>query len=161
MKEVKLFVLRFLMLGLMLYLIFGVVFGLMPMKNQDMSPRISAGDLLLYYRLGKHPGIQDVIVFRKNDTRYVGRVVARGGDTVEVTKDSKLKVNGSIVVENEIFYNTPSYEEGITYPIRLEEDQYFVLGDYREGATDSRYLGAVDSKEIKGQVLTVIRRSGL
>lgn len=149
---------------------------MMPMRNNDMMPRMSAGDLLLYYRLERTYDNQDVVVFRKAEEkdahvgkkgsgkrhdRYVGRIVARGGDTVEITEDSRLKVNDSIVAENDIYYKTPSYEEGISYPIELEKDQYFVLGDFREGAKDSRYLGAVDAKEIKGKVITVIRRSGL
>lgn len=161
MSEVRVLFLRFVMLAAMLFLIFGVVFGVTPMKNQDMSPRISAGDLLLYYRLGRRYENQDVVVFRKKDDKYVGRVVAKGGDTVVITGAKELKVNGSLVSEMEIFYETPPYEEGIKYPLTLEKDQYFVLGDYREGAKDSRYLGAVNGKEIKGQVITVIRRSGL
>lgn len=176
MGEIKTFLLRLTVLALMLFLIFGVVFGMMPMRNNDMMPRISAGDLLLYYRLGDTYDNQDVVVFRKAEDkntyagkkdhrrqhdRYVGRIVARSGDIVEITKDSQLKVNGSIVAENDIYYKTPSYEEGISYPVELKKDQYFVLGDFREGAKDSRYLGAVDAKEIKGEVITVIRRSGL
>ena len=70
-------------------------------------------------------------------------------------------VNNSVVIENNIFYRTPRYEDGISYPVKLLKNQYFVLCDYREGAKDSRYFGAVDSREIKGKVITVIRRSNL
>lgn len=130
---------------------------------------------MLYYRIGREYENQDVVVFQKaedNDAsagkkdagkanKYVGRIVARGGDTVEVTEDSELKVNDSIVVENDIYYKTPLYEEGISYPVQLKEDQYFVLCDFREGAKDSRYFGPVKKKEMKGKVITIIRRSGL
>ena len=43
----------------------------------------------------------------------------------------------------------------------LAENEFFVLCDYREGAKDSRYFGPVSAGEIKGKVITVLRRSGL
>ena len=50
---------------------------------------------------------------------------------------------------------------GPAYPLTLAEDEFFVLCDYREGARDSRYFGPVSEGEIKGKVITVVRRSGL
>lgn len=66
-------------------------------------PRISAGDLLLYYRLEKNFNSGDVLVFRKQGKISTGRVVAHGGDSVEITGDGELKVNGSIVIETNVF----------------------------------------------------------
>lgn len=70
-------------------------------------------------------------------------------------------VNGGIVMDSDIFYFTPKYDENVTYPVQLAENEYFVLCDYREGARDSRYFGPVSADEIKGKVITVIRRSNL
>lgn len=160
-EEIHIFLTRLVIMILLLVGLFGIVFGVTPMKNNDMFPRFSSGDLLFYYRLDKTYISQDVIVFEKDGTQYVGRIVARGGDSVEITKDSELKVNDSVVLENDIYYRTPQYENGISYPVQLKDNQYFVLCDYREGAKDSRYFGAVDASEIKGKVITVIRRSNL
>ena len=126
-----------------------------------MSPRLSAGDLLLYYRLETKFRSDDVVVFEKNGKQYVGRIVAKGGDSVEVTDDSQLKINNSTMVETGIFYPTIKYGDEIAYPVNLNSDEYFILCDYRNGAKDSRYFGAVKQTEIKGKVLTVIRRSDL
>ena len=63
--------------------------------------------------------------------------------------------------ENDIYYSTPRYESGITYPVTLAENEVFVLCDYREGAKDSRYFGPVSKSEIKGKVITIVRRSNL
>ena len=131
------------------------------MKNEDMMPRISSGDLLLYYRLQQSFVSGDVIVFQKDGKRYVGRLAAHGGDTVEITEDAQLSVNGSTVIENDIYYSTPRYESGITYPVTLANNEVFVLCDYREGAKDSRYFGPVSKSEIKGKVITIVRRSNL
>ena len=132
------------------------------MTNGDMFPRISAGDLILYYRLERNYNSQDVILYEKDGTRRVGRVIAHGGDTVEITNDGELRINGSVVMENNVFYDTLPYTEGnVTYPLTLAEDEVFVLGDYREGARDSRYYGTISSDEIKGKVITILRRSDL
>ena len=145
----------------LLGLLFGFAFGVTPMENDDMSPRISAGDLLLYYRLADDMVTGDVLVFEKDGEQYVGRIVANPGDTVEVTDQATLVVNGSTVLENDIYYTTPKYDNGPAYPLTLAQDEYFILCDYREGARDSRYFGPVSRDEIKGKVITVIRRSGL
>ena len=160
-KEWRWFLIRLLTLIGMLYLLFGCMFGITTIKNEDMAPRMSAGDLVLYYRLDKHPVAGDVIVYKKKSRQYVGRIVARGGDSVEITEEATVKVNESVVLEQNIFYQTPQYESAVTYPFLLQEQQYFVLGDYREGAMDSRYFGAVDTREIKGKIITVIRRNSL
>lgn len=160
-KKIQSFFFRLSFMILLFWILFGVIFGLRPMPNEDMSPRISAGDLMLFYRLDKKPGNNEVVVFKKDDQWYTGRVVARGGDSVEITEDSELKVNGSIVIENDIYYKTPRYDDYVSYPLTLADDEYFILCDYREGAKDSRYFGPVCENEIKGKVITVIRRSGL
>lgn len=141
------------------YLIFAGVFGLKTAPNNDMHPRIDQGDLIFFYRLDKEPKAQDVIVFTKNDTTYVGRVVAVGGESVNVTNAGSLYINERSVVEPDIFYPTPPYEGFVNYPLQLEKDQYFVLVDYRDGGEDSRYFGPINQDDIHGTVLAVLRRN--
>lgn len=126
-----------------------------------MMPRISAGDLMLYYRLTGNWHAQDVVVFRKDGTLYTGRIIGKGGDTVEITEDAQVVINGSYVAESDIYYSTPRYDSDVSYPVNLAQDELFVLCDYRQGAKDSRYFGPVKLSEVKGKVITVIRRSGL
>ena len=160
-EDIASFFTKFIAIVVLLALLFGFAFGVTPMENDDMSPRISAGDLLLYYRLADDLVTGDVLVFEKDGEQYVGRIVANPGDTVEVTDQATLVVNGSTVLENDIYYTTPKYDNGPAYPVTLAQDEYFILCDYREGARDSRYFGPVSLAEIKGKVITVVRRSGL
>lgn len=160
-EEVISFFTRLAFLVILLWILLGMVFGLAVMKNDDMSPRISAGDLMLFYRLEDTLRAEDVILFEKEGRQYTGRIVAVGGDTVEITEDARLMINGSYVAESRIYYSTPRYESEVAYPVTLEEGQVFVLCDYREGARDSRYFGPVEKTEIRGKVITVIRRSEL
>lgn len=159
--EVLSFFTRLAFLLVLLWILFGYVFGITAMKNDDMMPRISAGDLMLYYRLENNWRAQDVIVLKREGQQYVGRIVAVGGDTVEVTEDAQLIINDSYVAESGIYYSTPRYESEVTYPLELKEGEVFVLCDYREGARDSRCFGPVKESEIKGKVITIIRRSEL
>ena len=75
-------------------IIFGVIFGITPMKNKDMSPKINAGDLMLFYRLENNFSIRDVVIFEKDGVSYTGRIIAKDGDTVEITNEAEVKVNG-------------------------------------------------------------------
>ena len=70
-----------------------------------------------------------------------------------------LLVNGT-VQSGEILY--PTYAEGeLEYPYAVPEGYVFVLGDYRTQTTDSRTLGAVPMGDVKGKVITILRRRGL
>ena len=138
--EIHLFLIRLAFLLVFLWVLFGLLFGITTMKNNDMSPRISAGDLLFYYRLEK-PKSGDVVVLQKAGEKYVGRVIAAGGDTLEITEDEKVKINGSKIVENDIFYDTPQYESDTVYPLTLNSGEG--QGDKRQsnyGAPPVRYL---------------------
>lgn len=152
---------KLIMMVFLLWILFGVLFGITPMQNNDMSPRISAGDLLLYYRLEDTLRTNDVVVFEKDGKEYTGRIVGKGGESVEITEDSRLVINESTVFETNIFYSTPRYGDEIEYPVNLDENQFFILCDYRDGARDSRYFGPVEREEIKGKVITILRRSSL
>ena len=160
-EDIKSFLSKLIMMAVLLWVLFGVLFGITPMQNNDMSPRISAGDLLLYYRLEDNWRADDIAVFEKDGVQYTGRIIAAGGDSVEITEDARVMINGSIVAESDIYYSTPQYDSDVTYPVTLREDEVFILCDFREGGKDSRSFGPVSMDEIKGKVITVIRRSGL
>ena len=161
MRALRNFLVRLFLLITVIGILFGVVFGLTPMANADMQPAVCAGDLMLYYRLDKNLKSDDVVVFQKEGIQYTGRIVAVPGDVVENTDESELMVNKNTVMEDNIFYTTPAYDSEVEYPLALKEDQYFILCDNREGAKDSRSFGVVDTSEIKGKVITIVRRSGI
>ncbi|HAW15517.1 MAG TPA: signal peptidase I [Clostridiales bacterium] len=157
--EIQRFLLFALIFVVIIWALFGWALGIMHAPNADMYPRIDAGDLILYYRLDKDIAAHEVTVYEVNGNTLIGRVVAGSGDTVEVTEEGELMINGHYVNESGIFYSTPRYEGGIEYPVTLGEGEYFILADSREGGMDSRYTGPVSAGDIKGTVITVIRRN--
>jgi len=138
-------------------LIFTFFYGWHRNQDPDMAPMIKDGDLVLFYRLDKSFSIGDLLMLDFHGTRQVRRVVARAGDTVDITEDGLL-VNGALQQEPDIFQKTRPYEDGITFPLTLGENQVFVLGDAREDSTDSRIYGAVDIEDTLGSVFTILRR---
>ncbi len=165
-KDYQSFLIRFGAFVAAMWLLFFVFIGIMHMPSTDMYPRVDAGDFILYYRLDKDVRAQDIIVVEKNiqgagKQLFVSRVVAVAGDTVEITSDNRLSVNGNIMIETNIFYQTPRYESDVQYPLTLGEGECFVLADSRNGGTDSRSFGPVKAEEINGTVITIIRRNKL
>ncbi len=166
-KSYQGFGLRLLLLALVIWVLFFQVIGLTHAPSNDMYPRIDAGDMLLFYRLDKDVKAQDIVVIEKvppdntEEKLFVCRVVAVAGDTVEISDEGRLIVNGNTMLESNIFSATPRYEGYTTYPLTLGEGECFVLADAREGGADSRYFGPVSREDIAGTVITVLRRNNL
>lgn len=150
---------------LIVWIMFFKIIGITHMPNEDMSPRVDAGDLLLFYRLDREPAFQELVVFEKtvDDKKqmFVGRVIGAPGDTVDINAANRPAVNNNSISEPMIFYETPKRGDRVSYPLTLGDDEYFILVDGRTEGMDSRYFGPVKKKEILGTVITVIRRSKL
>lgn len=147
------------MVLVMVWLLFAFFLGIKMAPNDDMLPKIGAGDIVVYYRIDRDPALNDVMMLKKNKTDYLGRVVACGGDEVNITKEGALYVNGNQVIEDQIFYQTQPYEGFVEYPLKLAADECFILADSRDGGEDSRYYGPVKKSEIKGTVIGLFRKN--
>lgn len=86
-------------------------------------------------------------------TRYVKRLVAVGGDTVQI-RDGAVYVNGT-PLGGERFERTYSIDPGtMRYAVEattVPEGHYFVLGDNTNDSLDSRYWGFVEQSDFIGE----------
>lgn len=139
--------------------IFSLVFGLMRVSDPSMQPRFQDGDLVLFYRLDKAYEAQDVAVFEYHDRLTSGRVVAMGGDTVNIDSQG-LIVNGAYQQEQGITAETTQVADGVTFPLTVPEGAVFLLGDNRGEAVDSRIVGCVPASQTLGKVIGLFRRRG-
>ena len=142
--------------GVILVLAF-FVFDLYTASGDAMSPSVNAGDIVFSYRFDKDYSARDVIVLDIMGERQVRRVVATGGDTVDVTSEG-LKVNGYF--QQELYANgeTFCFDSDGEYPLTLSDNEVFVLGDNRENSVDSRVYGPVRISDTVGSVISLIRR---
>lgn len=75
--------------------------------------------------------------------------------------ENRLIVNGNTMIESGIYYTTNAYVGYTEYPVKLGQNEYFVLADFRNGGVDSRFFGPVTADEIQGVAITVLRRNNL
>ena len=140
---------------------FGLVFGLAAVPGNMMAPRLCAGDLVLFSRMDRGSAAGQVAVYRQDGTLHLGRIAARGGDTVTVTDSGALLINGSAVAEPDITTPTRPVEGGPDYPLTLADGELFVLCDLRTAGADSRLYGAIPQSAVLGTALAALRRDNL
>ena len=141
-------------------LLFTFVYGLHRNAEPGMDPAVKDGDMVMYCRWEKDYLPGDLLLLTYREQSQVRRVVATAGDTVDITGEG-LVINGALQQEPGIYQQTQRYAEGIGLPLTLGEDEVFVLGDAREGATDSRIYGPVNARDTRGAVITILRRRNL
>ena len=125
-----------------------------------MEPSVGDGDVALFYRLIDSLEADDLVVYQAAGHQLVGRVVAQPGDTVEVLGNGEFLVNGAAQPSPNGEETLPS-DSGPAYPLTLGDGQYFVLGDGRTQAVDSRQVGPIGVNEVEGKVIAVLRLRGI
>lgn len=144
-----------------IWLLFHLVFGFLANSGNIMQPSIQDGDLLLYYRLYRNYASEDAVVFEDDGELYIGRIAAMPGDEVLFTEDGRLVINGYTQVEAEGDIPYVVSFESVSYPLTLGKDEYFVLTDEKTTILDSRSFGAIAKKDIKGKIITILRRRNI
>ncbi|HAA37375.1 MAG TPA: signal peptidase I [Firmicutes bacterium] len=151
--------LRIIVLAILGYLVFTQVFLLTRAAGNEMFPAVKDGDLIICFRLQKNYAKNDIVSYRVNGKRKLGRCIAQANDVVTIDAAGTLRINGT-VQSGEIMY--PTYAKaGLTYPYKVPADHVFILGDFRTQATDSRDFGAIPRDDVDGKVITLLRRRGL
>lgn len=149
--------LRIAIIVAVIWAVFTFVFGVFVNSGTGMEPSVQDRDIIVYYRLDPEYSANEAVVYEAGGEERLGRVVARGGDTVEVT-DQGLQVNGYLQQRYKDVGETLAAKGGPDYPLTLADDEVFVLGDNREESEDSRMFGAVKLSDVRGSAMTVLRR---
>ncbi len=127
--------------------------------GESMSPTIENNDTIIFSKLNylfTEPKQNDIIIFPYGEKSvYVKRIIGVPGDTINMI-DGVLYLNEE-VYEDDFSKTLKSYGDR-EYPIILEEDEYYVLGDNREISKDSRYssVGNVPREDILGKGVLIL-----
>ena len=142
-------------------------------SGESMYPTLHDNDIMLLYKLRlKTVGIRrfDIVVINTDDGKLIKRVVGLPGEKIryDVTRDDSgntkgiLYINGEAVEEKFIDENakasTCKYNniDICEREIEIPKGEYYVMGDNRGNSKDSRIIGTIEKKDIKGITSVVI-----
>ena len=142
-------------------LVFLLIFRVVVVSGGSMKQTLIHGDYLLLLNnvFYSEPKQGDIVVISKDSYKdgepLIKRLIATEGQWVDIDFEAGIVyVNGNPL--DEPYVNTPTnLDEGISFPLMVEEDCVFVLGDNRNESKDSRSLeiGQVDKREILGKAI--------
>ncbi len=140
------------------------IFTMVRVDGVSMDPTLAHGDTLFTQIIGYSPKQGDIVIFHPSksatdrspnkDTAYVKRVIALEGQTVDITSDGDVVVDGKTLKEDYIADKIRTIVPGGTeFPFTVPKDTIFVLGDNRNRSHDSRStdVGAVPLDNIIGK----------
>lgn len=157
-RELLIFLTELLIVVLTAYLLIEFAVEKTTMLGVSMETTLSDGDKIIvnklaYLRTG--PERYDVIVFKQSGKEHsyynVKRVIGIPGDTIEIS-NGRVYLNGEAA--KEVIPVEPMRLSGLAETeIKLEENEYFVLGDNRNSSEDSRFanIGLVVRDDIIGK----------
>lgn len=135
--------------------------------GSSMEPTLKAEETILVNRLSyilANPKRNDIIVFKPNGNEnshyYIKRVVGLPGETLQII-DGKLQIldekQEAVRWEEVVKTEAIEYAGVAAEPIKLDSDEYFVLGDNWNFSEDSRYadIGNVKKEDIEGKAWCV------
>ena len=139
-------------------LLFTFIARISDVDGVSMQPTLEHQDRLVITRLGLGPSQGDIVVVTlpgREDEPYVKRVVATGGQTIDIDFESgQVFVDGRLLYEP--FLREPTFlNAGMPFPQTVPYGHVFILGDNRNNSRDSRDLtiGMVDERNILGRAV--------
>ena len=149
-------ILQIAILPALVYLVFAFFLGIAQISQDSMLPNFAEGDFVIFNRIEENYSFGDVIVVQSvnEQNNVVKRIIAVPGDTIEITSDLRIIVNGNEI--RETWQSTGTLSQGTaSLSFKLDEGEYFVLNDNRDDNNDSRNkkYGNIEQENILGIVV--------
>lgn len=152
----------FLLFGILLA--FLLLFRVIVVSGDSMYATLWDGDyvLLLSNLFYQEPEQGDIVVVSKesfdNGAPIVKRVIAVEGQTVDIDFEQGIVYVDGVALEEPYINNLTTVSEGVIFPLTVEENCIFALGDNRQVSRDSRdpTIGQIDRREVLGRALVLM-----
>lgn len=129
----------------------------------SMQDTLQSGDRLLTVRpwLCREIHRGDIVIVRKESfdaDPIVKRVIAVEGETVDIDFGRGIVTVDGKVLQEPYIKELTFLEQGQTFPLTVEEDCMFLMGDNRNNSSDSRdpALGTVHERDIIGRAVVLL-----
>ncbi len=136
-------------------LLFAFFIRIVGVDGGSMNDTLAHGDRLILTKAFYSPQRGDIVVVRReNDTPLIKRVIAVGGDTIEIDpNDFTVILNGKKLNEPYVHYPTLLFD--MTGPVTVPDGYVFIMGDHRDNSHDSRKndIGLVSADRILGKAV--------
>ncbi len=133
-----------------------LVFPIFRIYGSSMSPTLEEGDIVASLRTGKFEH-GDLVAFYYNNRLLVKRVIASGGEWVDIDQDGNVYVNNQMLDEPYVTDKTFDFDlqMNIEIPYQVPEGRIFVMGDHRSTSVDSRMkeIGCISDDLIAGKLI--------
>lgn len=146
-------VLIFIVTASLLLNLFTFIMPVVKYYGDSMSPTLEDGQIIIVNKMAEVKS-GDIIAFYYNNKVIVRRVVATGNSQVSIDVFGAVSVNGSELDEPYIENKTLG-QSNLDFPYNVPANSYFVLGDNRDIAMDSRLseIGVVTKDRLLGKVV--------
>lgn len=123
------------------FLVFAFVFRIAAVEGNSMQPTLKDGNWLAVKSISTNIKRGDIVIITQPNALnepLVKRVIAVGGDTVDINfSEGIVTINGEVI--HEPFIAEPTQRQfDIAFPITVPDNCYFVMGDNRNNSIDSR-----------------------
>ena len=117
----------------------------------SMYPTLKDNEILILNKYDQSYKRFDIVVIKYKEEKLIKRVIGLPGENIEY-KNNKLYINGKLIEEKFINCDTENFKLDSLGYSKIPNDYYFVVGDNRDNSNDSRLIGVISKKEIKGTV---------
>jgi signal peptidase I len=89
------------------------------------------------------------------DKDFIKRVIGVPGDRVACCTDGKVTVNGQPIDEPYVYLSDPTPGQMKFDPVTVPKGELFLMGDHRDGSSDSRFNGPVPEDKVVGRAFMI------
>lgn len=133
-------------------LIATLMLPVLQIQGSSMEPTLNDEEIVVLVKTSKLKRGQ-LCCFSYQNKLLIKRVIGVPGDNINIDENGYVYVNNEQLDEPYILDRALG-ECDITFPVRVTENHYFILGDHRSTSIDSRSsaVGLVDTEQVVGRI---------